>query len=361
MSTEQRLQQALHDLARDPKNRDTVARVQTLSTRLGINLRDQWIADYESAQAAVETARAAVRRMDKKREHYRSLLYRKLYGSAADWICSQCKESGWVRHFDTEYPCSHQVREGDRDRRDFTYFRPDEAKWKLADRAANKIYDPLTEPLHDAHRLAADALNRYQAALEGIGKGARLCYSNSRARAKFKTAKGGLPAPRAAERVPVGTVGVVFWVRAEAGSTAYGLRCEDGATFFTTSTNCDPIPMDVWERHHGVDQGVLQVEAVVNKKDLAVRADAPVIRDVFGAAGPSRGDWARLGDTIGRVFWVGPDKRTGRARVGLKFAMTSRDEEPTWGLAADCEAVSEDEIKAEKTRRRGAKKAGVTA
>lgn len=189
-----------------------------------------------------------------------------------------------------------------------------------------------------------------------LTKGARVRYSNKRARAKFGNCKrhqGTGTDCKACDlsgtKVPLGTEGEVFWTedRNEAPHWSYsprwvtklGLRTDCGAVFFTSASNCDPEVINAWDRLRGQDKRTLFLEQQEQAKEEQRAADQARILAVFGATAPKRGQPCKLGGTEGKVFWVGEDRKTGRLRIGIKRRLTSREDQPTWGFAADAEGV----------------------
>ena len=185
-----------------------------------------------------------------------------------------------------------------------------------AEKEADAIYGTL---LAQATRAAEQASNAYEP-LERVlaqAKGAQLRYENTRARAKFSAGKDGQPAPpRAGEKVPVGTVGTMFWESHQTDSV--GLKTEDGEVFFTNRANLSNA-LNGWARL----LASATAEQASQERAAVAAEEAGLLR---------RGQKLELDGRTLKVFWVGSCKRTGKLRFGAKLG---KDGEPVWGLATE--------------------------
>jgi len=182
------------------------------------------------------------------------------------------------------------------------------------------IYGPLLVAAENAVEAASRALKTDLVDAARVSVGARVAYTNKRARAKFSASK---------VKVPVGTEGVVFRITVEEDgySNGYGrqvgeaevtklaIRCDDGREFWTNAKNCGGV-LNGWDRLQGVDQ-----ESERKAKPVAARVE--------------KGDKLRAGisdegqqnQKLLRVFYV--RDRGSRQRYGVGRNATGG---PFWGF-----------------------------
>lgn len=188
------------------------------------------------------------------------------------------------------------------------------------------------EPLHALAMQADDQaeLDKFSAAL-AVNPGARVRYTNKRARAKF--ARGG---QLEGTLVPHGTEGEVFWTGRNYSDwiLKLGIRTDNGEAFFTSARHCSDKALNAYARWRGVDAATLR------EKDKARKAqkDADKVREVFGEAGPKQGQRVRLRGFEGKIAWVGACRKSNRTRVGVKRLLSERDM-GAWGYASECEVI----------------------
>ena len=250
------------------------------------------------------------------------------HGPRAGMVCAACKGEGSIRSFDTWYPCAACKRPDKA-----LAFHPHWASFRPFLETARKSagLDSLQSDIWDAD----EAAQRAERATSNASKGARVEYTNPRARAHFTEDK------RKAGKVPVGTIGEVFWVGEEreyrsaygtwstGRSQKVGIRTDSGEVFFTATKNLGGNALNAFERYLGQDAYTLRLEEEERQT-----------REQFGAEGLVKGlvvQDKRDPSIWGTVFWA-----KGR-RCGFKRNPRDRSEEPTWRNADEIKLRQEKE------------------
>jgi|GEM_PF-2898545 len=145
--------------------------------------------------------------------------------------CLKCKGAGRVK---PAYQCWSTGADW---RMNDPYPCPEDHAPNFRDVDEGLLHQRLEEELAtiESAQRALDTLEAERAQLREVKvtKGARVIYSNKRARAKFARDAGEL----AGSKVPLGTEGEAFWVGAGNYGERVGVRTDDGATFWTALAN----------------------------------------------------------------------------------------------------------------------------
>jgi len=182
--------------------------------------------------------------------------------------------------------------------------------------------------LAEARELFADCVSSAEALARSTGrtlgaftdaarvtKGARVRFDRVK-RARFVTFDG------SGDRVADGTEGCVTWVSGD--RDRFGVTTDDGLVFFTASKNLGGVALNGWQR-------VLKLDAASLAKVEAVKVyetTASVERGDKVTGGTSREGVENTKSL--KVFWVGPDRKSGRQRFGC--GKTAKGG-PFWGYS----------------------------
>lgn len=357
-----RIQALRRQAAADPAQLDTWLALEAALMRAGLSGAETFepvlaclVSRKNAAKAALDECRA--RRNAKGGQLYQAALE----AAGAPLVCVRCEDRGY---YTVHVPSDHAMIDTGRrpcpacvestqpgggwgewhstvKRADYPTKRKDDLR--LSENAAREVallFRDEVSTLRAESDAALDALEPYLKACV-VSKGARVRYTNKRARARYAQMRDhrfGSANKHVGQRVQVGTEGVVFWAGVQEGTTRLGIKTDEGAVFFTATGNCSDRALNAWERMRGIDvlsQAQREREAAAT---AARSADEERIHEVFGPNGPQRGQRVRLGDHEGKVAWTGADKKTGRVRIGIKRLLGDRNM-LAWGFAADAEQV----------------------
>jgi hypothetical protein len=230
--------------------------------------------------------------------------------------CALCNDSKWIRHFDTDYPCSC---EGEKT------FQPD---WYALRKIRASVEVPgMVEASESITKLREELAPRKKAA--SISVGALVQYNNPRAHAKIKDT---------GEKLELWTLGIVqrvFHTRYGYGGSSTekaAINTYDG-DYETATTNLDPRALNAWARLRGFDaEGQKQKQQKILQEE-----DAAILLERFGEFGLSRGMRVMLHEHAGIITWLGRDRETGRTRIGFKVGRNPARTDPiTWAFAVEC-------------------------
>lgn len=227
-------------------------------------------------------------------------------------VCATCKDSGWVRHWDTDYPCQCKDR---------TLFVPrnQEAYNTLLVLAKDRkgVNDLIVE-VHRLHKLHHDRAKCFD-----IGIGAMVLYSNQRARAKFHQSD---------DKVPYYTLGTIVREYGPSEwdtSPRYRIRCtKTNREFVTSERNLDGKVYNPWARYKRLD--VASVEADAFEKSVA--SDKAILKERFGTDNLV-GKTVKLLGVDFYVFWQGA--RDGKLMIGARI---HKNMDPLWTEATNAQA-----------------------
>jgi len=310
--SDRRLAEARY-LATCENSLETLLHLELELERAGEKAEETFYPILQAYSSEIELADAAYQGILNLRSEAADEEYVKRYGASLK--CALCRGCGWIRHFDTDFPCNCSGE---------PTYQPD--YFKLREIRDSIDLPQLKEASVRLNRLRKEHAERLNATRIGIG--ALVQYSNERAKAKFKETN---------EPVEYYTLGIVTKIFT-AGSFRHhsvekaGVDTFDGY-YETAVSNLEPRVLNAWARYRGYDaEG--QRKAKILKE---MEEDTAILEERFGVPVLRRRMRVKVHGCSGVIVWTGRDTKTGRMRVGFKVgANPDRRDSATFIDAVEC-------------------------
>lgn len=262
----------------------------------------------------------------------RNILSKNILGdipaAPTDWRGCQ---GGWIRHFDTDYPCSGCFQCQPAQRAMYVL-----ARWLILF-ATYKARREATAMIALARigQAIASVGRPFMTLAKGLGDLGASYFVVRKGRWVRVVSRRGRNAP------PIGTEGEVTWLKEseQYGTLRAGIRAADGTMHWTPASNLQVIvPPDSVREAQAQREAAYQAKRAAERAAHLAKPEADAKRgDVVGVTeGRDKG-------ASGEVFWVGPSKDNSGMRCGFRDTATGRT---VWASLRDVEVVAYGSIKA---------------